>query len=329
MSLLEVKNLSMEFKTSQGTVKALNGVSYYVEDGEILGIVGESGSGKSAGMLTLMGLLGKNAKVNSGEIFFDGEDISPAAKDLKKGKKEYKRKMQQLRGNQISMIFQDPMTHLNPTLKIGTQLTEGMILHQGLSKAEAKKKALSLLEQVGIQGPEQRMNQYPFEFSGGMRQRMLIAMALACEPKLIIADEPTTALDVTVQAQILELIRNIAKEKGTSVILITHDLGVVASVCDRVHIMYGGRIVEKGTTEEIFYQPKHPYTKGLLNSISNSNSFEKKELTAIPGNPPDLLHLPEGCAFRERCPVAKESCKEAQAKERIYSKTHSVSCFEA
>lgn len=329
MSLLEVKNLAMEFKTSQGSVKALNGVSYHVEEGEILGIVGESGSGKSAGMLTMMGLLGKNAKVNSGEIYFDGEDISPVAKDLKKGKKEYKRKMQQLRGNQISMIFQDPMTHLNPTLKIGTQLTEGMILHQGLSKAEAKKKAVSLLEQVGIPSPEQRMNQYPFEFSGGMRQRMLIAMALACEPKLIIADEPTTALDVTVQAQILELIRNIAKGKGTSVILITHDLGVVASVCDRVHIMYGGRIVEKGTTEEIFYQPKHPYTKGLLNSISNSRSFEKKELTAIPGNPPDLLHLPEGCAFRERCPVAKESCKEAQAKERIYSKTHSVSCFEA
>lgn len=328
MRLLEVKNLSMEFKTKQGVVKALNGVSYHVKKGEILAIVGESGSGKSVGMMALMGLVARNGKVTSGEITFDGEDISPAGLDSKKKKKAYKKKIRRIRGNQISMIFQDPMTHLNPTLKIGTQLMEGIITHTGCTKTEAKKRAIGLMEQVGIPNPERRLKQYPFEFSGGMRQRIIIAMALACNPKLIIADEPTTALDVTVQAQILELIQKITKEQKTSVILITHDLGVVATICDRIHIMYGGKIVEKGTTEEIFYEPKHPYTKGLLNSIHNSHSEEHKPLVPIPGTPPDLLDLPKGCAFADRCPEAKERCREHKPEETVYSKTHSCSCWE-
>ena len=328
MSLLKVKNLSMEFKTEQGMVKALNGVSYHVKKGEILAIVGESGSGKSVGMMALMGLVASNGTVTSGEITFLGEDISPSGLDSKKKKKIYKKKIRRIRGNQISMIFQDPMTHLNPILKIGTQLMEGIITHTRCSKAEAKKRAIALMEQVGIPSPERRLEQYPFEFSGGMRQRIIIAMALACNPKLIIADEPTTALDVTVQAQILELIQRITKEQKTSVILITHDLGVVATICDRIHIMYGGKIVEKGTTEEIFYEPKHPYTKGLLNSIHNSHSGEHKALVPIPGTPPDLLDLPKGCAFADRCPEAKERCREHKPEETVYSKTHSCSCWE-
>lgn len=328
MSLLKVKNLSIEFKTKQGVVKALNGVSYHVKKGEILAIVGESGSGKSVGMMALMGLVAKNAKVTSDEITFLGEDISPAGLYDKKKKKAYKKKIRKIRGNEISMIFQDPMTHLNPTLKIGTQLIEGIRIHTGCSKSKAKKQAIKLMEQVGIPNPETRLKQYPFEFSGGMRQRIIIAMALACEPKLIIADEPTTALDVTVQAQILDLLKKITKERKTSVILITHDLGVVATIADRIHIMYGGRIVEKGTTEEIFYEAKHPYTKGLLNSIHNSQGNDCKPLVPIPGTPPDLLNLPKGCAFAERCPQAKERCEKKQPETTSYSKTHSFRCFE-
>lgn len=328
MSLLKVKNLSMEFKTKQGIVKALNGVSYHVKKGEILAIVGESGSGKSVGMMALMGLMAKNAKITSGEITFLGEDISPFGLDSKKKKKTYQKKLRKLRGNRISMIFQDPMTHLNPTLKVGTQLMEGIRAHTGCSKSKAKKRAIELMEQVGISNPESRLRQYPFEFSGGMRQRIIIAMALACEPDLIIADEPTTALDVTVQAQILELLRRITRKKKTSIILITHDLGVVATICDRIHIMYGGKIVEKGTTEEIFYEAKHPYTKGLLKSIHNSRSEEQEPLLPIPGTPPDLLKLPKGCAFADRCPDVEEHCRKKQPEKMVFSKTHSCKCFE-
>ena len=271
MSLLEISHLTTKFETQQGTVSAVRDVSYHLEEGEVLGIVGESGSGKIVGMLTL--------------ILSNGESTVP-----------YEKK-KQIRGNRIGMIFQDPMTFLNPILKIGIQMTEGIRKHQNCSKKEAEAKAIELMRQVGIPSPEKRLDQYPFEFSGGMRQRIIIATALACDPKLIIADEPTTALDVTVQAQILELLKKLTKEKGTSVIMITHDLGVVASMCDRIAIMYAGQIVEEGTVDEIFYEPHHPYTKGLLNSINNSAKDNDEPLVPIPGTPPDLLKLPKGCAF--------------------------------
>ncbi len=327
MSLLEINNLTTQFKTNQGTVSALRDVSYQVEAGEVLGIVGESGSGKSVGMLTLMGLLASNGRVTSGTIKFDGEDISPSNLDSKKKRNDYENKMRALRGNKMSMIFQDPMTFLNPVLKIGIQMTEGILAHTKCTKAEARKRAVELMKQVGIPSPKNRFEQYPFEFSGGMRQRIIIAIALACNPKLIIADEPTTALDVTVQAQILELIKKITKDTGTAVIMITHDLGVVATLCDRIAIMYGGKIVEEGTTDEIFYKSKHPYTEGLLKSINNSEKDTSEPLIPIPGTPPDLLNLPKGCAFMARCPYTMKICKAQQPVTTKYSKTHSCSCW--
>ena len=291
MSLLEIKGLETEFQTEQGVVKALRGINYTVDRGEVLGIVGESGSGKSVGMLSLMGLLAPNGTVTAGEMIFDGEDISPIKYKTKKEKKEYEKKMNQIRGNDISMIFQDPMSYLNPIVTIEKQMTEGIRFHTKCSKKEAVQRAIELMKMVGIPAPESRLKQYPFEFSGGMRQRIIIAIALACNPKLIVADEPTTALDVTVQAQILDLLKDITKESNAGVIIITHDLGVVASLCDRISIMYGGNIMEEGTTDEIFYDPKHPYTKGLLNSIANSNVDHREPLKPIPGTPPDLLKL--------------------------------------
>ena len=225
------------------------------------------------------------------------------------------------------MIFQDPMTFLNPILKIGTQLTEGIRCHQHCSRAEAREKAIQLMREVGIPSPEKRLDQYPFEFSGGMRQRIIIASALACDPELIIADEPTTALDVTVQAQILELLKKLTKEKGTSVIMITHDLGVVASMCDRIAIMYAGKIVEEGTVDEIFYDPKHPYTKGLLSCISNPEELERKELHPIPGSPPDLLNIADNCPFADRCENAMKVCKMAMPEMKQFSDTHICSCW--
>ena len=306
MAMLEVNHLTTEFTTENGIVRAVRDVSLHVEKGEVLGIVGESGSGKSQTMFSVMGLLARNGKVSEGSIKIDGEEISPA---VITDSKEYESKMDRIRGNDMAMIFQDPMTFLNPVLRIQTQLIEPIINHNpGISKKEAIERAIELMRKVGIPSPETRIRQYPFQFSGGMRQRIIIAIALACDPKLIIADEPTTALDVTIQAQVLELISNLKDEIDSSIIMITHDLGVVASICDRIAIMYGGKIVEQGTTDEIFYDPKHPYTKGLLSCISNPEELERKELHPIPGSPPDLLNIADNCPFADRCENAMKVC---------------------
>jgi len=327
VSLLEVNGLTTRFSTGQGTVHAVRGVSFRVEAGEIYGIVGESGSGKSVSMLSLMGLLAENGSVTAGSILFDGEEIAPTGSSLKEAK-EYEERMRRIRGRKIGMIFQDPMTCLNPVLRIGTQMTESIRLHLGVSNGEAKALAAEMLERVGMSNPKQRLRQYPYELSGGMRQRVVIAIALSCSPKLIIADEPTTALDVTVQAQILDLIKKLARENGASVILITHDLGIVASICDRIAIMYAGKTVEEGTTDEIFYDTKHPYTKGLLSSVAGKNNAERGSLVPIPGTPPDMLRLPGGCAFCNRCRSARNICCDYQPAVTAFSGTHSCRCWE-
>ncbi|MEN0664570.1 ABC transporter ATP-binding protein [Caldifermentibacillus hisashii] len=294
--LLEVKDLSVSFNTYNGEVQAVRGVSFDLNEGETLAIVGESGSGKSVTSSTLMGLLPKPAGIiKSGQILFQGEDL------VKKSEKE----MQKIRGKEISMVFQDPLSSLNPTMKIGNQIIEGLIKHQGMNRAEAKKKAIELLDQVGIPHPEIRVNQFPHQFSGGMRQRVVIAIALACNPKILIADEPTTALDVTIQAQILELMKEIQRDTKTSIIFITHDLGVVANVADRVAVMYAGKIVEIGTVDDVFYNPKHPYTWGLLGSMPTLDA-DDEELYTIPGTPPDMLNPPKGDAFAPRNKFALE-----------------------
>lgn len=323
MAMLDIKNLSTEFSTENGTVQAVRDVSIQVEKGEILGIVGESGSGKSQTMYSVMGLLAANGRVADGEITIDGKDISPKNYT----KKEYDDIMSHIRGNDMAMIFQDPMTFLNPVLTIEKQLTEPILNHNDISKEEAKERAIELMKKVGIPSPEKRIKQYPFQFSGGMRQRIIIAMALACNPKVIIADEPTTALDVTIQAQVLDLIANLKEEIDSSIIMITHDLGVVASICDRIAIMYGGKIVEIGTADEIFYEPKHPYTKGLLSCIANPEEKEKKELHPIPGSPPDLLNIGDWCPFVDRCDKAMKVCKLKMPAEEHYSDTHACSCW--
>ena len=325
MAMLEVNHLTTEFTTENGIVRAVRDVSLHVEKGEVLGIVGESGSGKSQTMFSVMGLLARNGKVSEGSIKIDGEEISPA---VITDSKEYESKMDRIRGNDMAMIFQDPMTFLNPVLRIQTQLIEPIINHNpGSSKKEAIERAIELMRKVGIPSPETRIRQYPFQFSGGMRQRIIIAIALACDPKLIIADEPTTALDVTIQAQVLELISNLKDEIDSSIIMITHDLGVVASICDRIAIMYGGKIVEQGTTDEIFYDPKHPYTKGLLSCISNPEELERKELHPIPGSPPDLLNIADNCPFADRCENAMKVCKMAMPEMKQFSDTHICSCW--
>jgi len=324
MSLLEIKNLSTEFFTEQGNVQAVRDVSLTIEQGEVLGIVGESGSGKSQTMFSLMGLLAENGKVTNGKIIFDGIDISPSNY---KNKKEYEKVMHNIRGNTMAMIFQDPMTFLNQVLKIETQIIEPLMNHTNMTKKEAKAKALELMKQVGIPSPEKRISQYPFEFSGGMRQRIIIAIALACSPKLIIADEPTTALDVTIQAQVLELIDSLREKSDSAIIMITHDLGVVAKLCDRVAIMYGGKIVEIGTDLEIFYEPKHPYTKGLLGCIAHPEEDNTDELSPIPGSPPDLMNPPVGCPFVDRCEKAMRICKLSMPDVTEYSKTHQCRCW--
>jgi oligopeptide transport system ATP-binding protein len=327
MSLLEVRNLTTSFKTDQGIVTAVRGVDYRVEKGEILGIVGESGSGKSVGMFSLMGLLADNGSVTDGTITFDGEDITPPRGTDRKGRSAYEKKMRAIRGNKIGMIFQDPMSYLNPILTIERQLTEGIRCHLKYDKKKAREYAIELMGMVGIPNPKTRLRQYPFEFSGGMRQRIIIAAALACNPKLIIADEPTTALDVTVQAQILELIQKLIKNTEAGVIIITHDLGVVASLCDRISIMYGGRIMEEGTADEIFYDPKHPYTKGLLGSIARETGDEKEPLKPIPGTPPDLLKMKDGCPFAPRCEEAMVVCVDHNPGNTEFSGTHRCSCW--
>ncbi len=327
MSLLEIKGLTTEFKTDAGIVKAVRGVDYHVDKGEVLGIVGESGSGKSQGMLSLMGLLAGNGKVTSGSISFEGKDLSPNHYKTRQEKKTYEKMLQDIRGNEISMIFQDPMSYLNPIVTIEKQMTEGILYHTKCTKKEARARAIELMKMVGIPAPESRLKQYPFEFSGGMRQRIIIAIALACNPKLLICDEPTTALDVTVQAQILDLIKDLTKKLNTGVILITHDLGVVASLCDRISIMYGGNIMEEGTVEEIFYQPKHPYTKGLLNSIANSNVDNREPLKPIPGTPPDLIKLGHECPFAPRCSEAMDICTKYGPVNTEFSASHKCKCW--
>ncbi|MDR1440143.1 MAG: ABC transporter ATP-binding protein [Clostridiales bacterium] len=322
-SLLEIKNLSVEFQTDQGTVHALRGVSMDVAPGEILGIVGESGSGKSVAMCAVMGLLADNGRVTGGSVAFGGREIGrPAfASD-----REHERFMMKIRGNAISMIFQDPMTFLNPVLTIEKQLAEPILNHTPMPRAAARARAIELMRQVGIPSPERRIRQCPHEFSGGMRQRIIIAIAIANRPRLIIADEPTTALDVTIQAQILDLIRDMARESGSSTILITHDLSVVSSMCDRVNVMYGGKIVETGTDREIYYSPAHPYTQGLL-MCANDPDDCGRELRPIPGSPPDLLKAPAGCPFADRCESAMKICKLRMPESASLSGTHSVACW--
>ncbi|MFO1444794.1 ABC transporter ATP-binding protein [Bacillus sp. Bva_UNVM-123] len=289
--ILEVKDLAVSFQTYGGQVQAVRGVSFDLHKGETLAIVGESGSGKSVTSQTIMKLIPMPpGKITGGEILFNGEDIVPKTE----------KQMEKIRGKEISMIFQDPMTSLNPTLRIGYQIMEVLIKHQKMTKSTAKARAIELLRLVGIPMAEKRVNQYPHEFSGGMRQRAMIAIALAANPKLLIADEPTTALDVTIQAQILELMKNLQSKMDTSIIFITHDLGVVANVADRVAVMYAGQIVEMGTVDEIFYDPRHPYTWGLLASMPSLDNDDKAELAAIPGTPPDLTNPPKGCAFAPR-----------------------------
>ncbi|PBB06123.1 ABC transporter ATP-binding protein [Salimicrobium humidisoli] len=293
-NLLEVNNLHVSFDTYGGEVKAVRGVDFSVKKGETLAIVGESGSGKSVTTKALMGLIpSPPGRIKEGEILFEGKDLT----------KMKDKELSKIRGKDIAMIFQDPMTSLNPTMKVGNQIMEGLIKHQKKSKSEAKKRALELLELVGIANAEQRLKQYPHQFSGGMRQRVVIAIALACNPKLLLADEPTTALDVTIQAQILEVMKDIQKEMESGIVFITHDLGVVANVADRVAVMYAGKIVEIGKVDDIFYNPKHPYTWGLLGSMPSLDSTDD-ELYAIPGSPPDLMHPPKGDAFAPRSDFA-------------------------
>ncbi|MGN1387768.1 MAG: ABC transporter ATP-binding protein [Bacillus sp. (in: firmicutes)] len=315
--ILQVQNIHVSFRTYGGEVKAVRGVSFDLYEGETLAIVGESGCGKSVTSQAIMGLIPEHVgKVHQGSILFNERDLTKLSD---KG-------MRSVRGADISMIFQDPMTALNPTLTIGTQLCEGIIEHKGIPKQEAKKKALEMLKLVGIPSPEMRLKQYPHEFSGGMRQRIVIAMALICEPKVLIADEPTTALDVTIQAQILELFKEIQQKTGVSIILITHDLGVVASVADRVAVMYGGKIVEQGGRREIFYRPQHPYTKGLLNSVPRLDTVNK-ELEPIPGTPPDLFSPPIGCAFAARCPQAMIVCEKIYPLRTSIDEQHHADCW--
>ncbi len=291
--LLEVNNLKTYFYTDEGVSKAVDGVSFYVDKGETLGIVGESGCGKSVTNLSVMRLIpDPPGKIVDGDIHFDDIDVLSLPDN----------KMRQIRGNEISMIFQEPMTSLNPVFTCGNQIMEAVRLHQNVGKSEARKRAIEMLKLVGIPAPEQRVDEYPHQLSGGMRQRVMIAMALSCNPKLLIADEPTTALDVTVQAQILELIKSLQEELGMSVIMITHDLGVIAEVADRVQVMYAGKVVEAGTTEEIYHEPKHPYTIGLLKSMPVLNQ-KKERLAVIEGVVPNPTEFPSGCKFHPRCPL--------------------------
>ena len=298
-TLLQVNGLKTHFFTFEGTVKAVDGITYDLEAGETLGLVGESGCGKSVSALSLMRLIpDPPGKTIEGEVFFEGEDILKIDMD----------DMRRIRGGSMSMVFQEPMTSLNPVLTIERQLTETLQLHMGMNNKESKVAAAGLLERVGIPDPERRVKQYPHQFSGGMRQRVMIAMALSCNPKLIIADEPTTALDVTIQAQILELMKSLTTEFGVALIIITHNLGVVARYADRVNIMYAGKIIERGTAREIYANPRHPYTIGLLNSVPRLDLPRLSKLEPIEGQPPDLINLPDGCAFRARCRFAIDKC---------------------
>jgi oligopeptide transport system ATP-binding protein len=317
-TLLEVNNLSVSFDVYGGEVQAVRDLSFSVKKGEAVAIVGESGSGKSVTAQSIMRLIATPpGRIGKGSIWFDQQDL------LKLSEKE----MQKVRGNKIGMIFQDPMTSLNPTLTVGMQIMEGLIKHQQIDKAGARARVIELLSLVGIPNPEMRMNQYPHEFSGGMRQRVVIAIALACNPSLLIADEPTTALDVTIQAQILRLLKELQLKTNTSIILITHDLGIVADLCDRVFVMYAGQIVETGTKREIFLNPQHPYTKGLLKSLPRLDQKKNEPLIPIYGTPPDMIHPPRGCAFSARCESAMRVCEDISPDSTIISDTHSTRCW--
>ncbi len=314
--LLEVNNLHTSFFTDAGEVKAVNGVSFQLDHGKVLGIVGESGSGKSVTAYSIMQILASTGKITEGSIKLNGEELVGAGEKV----------MKKVRGNKISIIFQDPMTSLNPTYTIGHQLIEAIMLHTDRDKKQAYDRAVEMLRLVNIPEPEKRMKQYPHEHSGGMRQRIMIAMALACEPDILIADEPTTALDVTIQAQILELMKDLQKELGMAIIMITHDLGVVAQLCDEVIVMYAGGICEQGTADEIFYNPKHEYTKGLLRSIPRSNTAGQR-LKPITGTPIDLLNMPEGCPFAPRCDAAMKICIHQKPQSELINQDHAAACW--
>jgi oligopeptide/dipeptide ABC transporter ATP-binding protein len=302
--LLEVKDLKVSFRTEDGIVRAVDGISFSVDEGEVVGIVGESGSGKSVTMMSVMRLINDPNAIYEGEILYKGRNLMGVSQDA----------MREVRGEEIAMIFQDPMTSLNPVYTVGWQIEEQLNEHNDLNKGQARQRAIALLTQVGIPKAEERIDDHPHQFSGGMRQRVMIALALSCNPDLLIADEPTTALDVTIQAQILELVKNLKRDFGSAVVLITHDLGVVADIADRILVMYAGRIVEEGNKDQIFYDPQHPYTWGLLGSIARLDRPKARRLTAIAGQPPSLINRPQGCSFRPRCPQAFDRCRSEDPK---------------
>ncbi len=319
-NILEVKDLKVSFHTYAGEVQAVRGVTFSLKKGECLAIVGESGCGKSVTSQAIMRLIQTPpGEIKAGsQIVFDGKTDIVKLSD---------KQMESVRGSEMGMIFQDPMTSLNPTMKVGTQIAEGLIKHQGLSRQAARERAIEMLRLVGIPNPETRVEQYPHQFSGGMRQRVMIAIALACNPKLLIADEPTTALDVTIQAQILDLMRDLQEKTGASIIIITHDLGVVADVAQKVVVMYAGKVVENGTIDDVFYNPQHPYTWGLLRSVPRLDSNKNEDLIPIDGTPPDLIAPPKGCAFAARCPYAMEICMEQDPEMTKLNSNHAAACW--
>ena len=317
MAMLEVRDLHTSFFTPAGEVKAVNGISFNLDHGKVLGIVGESGSGKSVTAYSILQILTHPGRIVSGSIKFNGQELVGSGEQV----------MRTIRGNKISIIFQDPMTSLNPVYTIGNQLRETIRLHTDRNAEQAQARAIEMLQLVGINEPEKRLKQYPYELSGGMRQRVMIAMALACEPDILIADEPTTALDVTIQAQILELMQDLQKKMGMAIIMITHDLGVIASMCDEVIVMYAGSVCERGTADNIFYRPRHEYTKGLIRSIPNIDLDDKVRLVPIEGTPIDLLRMPPGCPFAPRCERAMKMCLEGRATEVWVGNDHLAACW--